>query len=130
MLDIPVPEVGQRVAVYQHRSFDPYVSFARVERLTTTQIALDNGDKYRIKNHRRVGDDYYASPELFELDAPEVVRARADRIMKNTARRVDEHLRRKSADSVGEMLVLLDDARAMIEAAYVALHELLSEPPY
>ncbi len=79
--------VGRKVAALISRGpFQSTVQYLTVERLTTTQAVMSNGDRYRLKDGHKVGVNFYDSPELREVTDPEVVKVKVRGIV-NTARR-------------------------------------------
>jgi hypothetical protein len=70
------PARGARVAVYEHAR---EVQVARVERLTDTQIVLDDGRKFRRDRLTEVGQPY--GKRLKRLADPVVVETRTAQIL-------------------------------------------------
>jgi hypothetical protein len=113
------PQLGERVALYSHGMFRRDVRYAVVERMTATQIVLDNGDRYRIKDLRKVGEDYYRSPTMLPANHPDVLGVEARMLVEKVRREMEKALAvtvtsPESADR------LFSEAIAILERAAVA----------
>lgn len=116
---------GQRVAVYQHGAIE-HVKLATVERLTATQVVLDNGRRFR-KDGSEVGRSSRGVwsttwTELRPVDDPQVWAARARQAVAQLVYRIGE--KQRTLNGEGATLALLDYIEretAAVRAAVVKL---------
>ncbi len=107
-----VREGVQVAEFYQHWS-NARATIATVERLTATQIILDNGNRYRRDNGKGVGD---RREELLPVDDYRVRNCIAAGVLSSLRHRVDEACKDHNG-SVAAVLATLDEiARLVAEA--------------
>ncbi len=104
-------QVGARVVEYNSASFTASVRFAVIERLTATQIVLDNGRRYSRARLRLVGDPY--GTELENVTSKRVRAAYTDAVVRNALYEISSITRNKEIRGTA----ILDTAEAMIGAA-------------
>jgi hypothetical protein len=116
---------GAHVAEYNRRGlgFASYTE-AVIARVTATQIVLDNGGKYRIKDLRQVGAGFYRYPELVPLTDRRVRDAQASSAVNALRHQIDDLWKQSEARTVdsaverlAEVEALVAEARAVVEQA-------------
>lgn len=102
---------GAEVAIV-HSTFDGKVTFAHIERLTPTQIVLDNGDRYRRgSDYAQLGVDRYKLPTcLVDPHSPHVVNRVARDLFRDVVR-TGERITSGAGATIGQM-----DAAAVRDA--------------
>lgn len=118
-----MPEVGERVALYDDWSYHGGVKFVTVERLTATQIVFDNGRRFRVKDLREVGDNDWRGPQIRRVDDPDVLRTQTRQIVREVAWKVSKKLDIKPG-SFEEADTQLADAIYVLQAARTAINDL------
>jgi hypothetical protein len=109
---------GAEVAVKTGRD-DEHIVFDRIERLTSTQIVLAGGKRFRLDTLHKVGDRY--GDELLDPASDQVVNAVARTRLRQLAREADQLVHGYSAivgtlDAAG-VLAELEKLTASVQAA-------------
>jgi hypothetical protein len=101
---------GAKVALCKAGWSAPIIRFATIAKLTATQIVLDNGDRYRRDDLRKVGGDGYNDPSLVSVDDPRVKDGVARRRRRNAIHAVKVAAGGLSADHDAEAALAALDA--------------------
>jgi hypothetical protein len=89
------------------------ITFARIERMTATQIVLDNGRKFRREpDHRELGTNSSVRSHLIDPSSSYVVNAEARRLLADFSRHINR-ITSGSEATVGGMNAA--DVRATID---------------
>lgn len=116
------PELAAGDAVLTMRGRNGSITKHTIERVTATQIVLDNGDRFRKKDFHEVGESQrWFSARLIPVDTEEgkrlIVQARKDRARSRTLSAAEEFRRKDD-------LAALD---ALIAAATAYREKLVAE---
>jgi hypothetical protein len=105
---------GANVAEYNSRGYNITFALATIERLTTTQIVLDNGNRYRRDTLTVVGDRY--SNVLLPVNDQRVIDARA-RAELSEVETVVHRMTRGFTGGAEAVLAALDEIERAVAAA-------------
>ena len=122
---------GVQVAVYNSRQYDPTATIHTVDRRTATQIVLDNGHRYRVRDGSPVAADR-SGRELLPYNDPAVVNARARAAAQDMSHRLEKLSRPGpqrapwSQMDVATVKARLDEIAAVVDEARRAVGVIVS----